>query len=148
MTAKEMWNVFCDNHNLQDTPYEAWCFGDDPDGLAELVLTGKKTGTASAYPLYELDQEPLPKEGEYSVILNSREEAVCVIRTTRVYVQPYCEVGEDHARKEGEGDCSLAYWRQVHEAFFTKEMKEAGLSFYEEMPLVLEEFEVVYKAHA
>ena len=34
------------------------------------------------------------------------------------------EVSEEHAYKEGEGDRSLAYWRAVHEEFFTKEFEE------------------------
>ena len=44
----------------EDTPYEAWAFGGDPDKLAALVLDGVKTATASAYPMYALEKEPLP----------------------------------------------------------------------------------------
>ena len=36
---------------------------------------GVKTATASAYPMYALEKEPLPEAGEYSVILDSREQA-------------------------------------------------------------------------
>ena len=49
-----------------------------------------------------------------------------------------------HAYKEGEGDKSLAYWRQVHEDFFTEWMREAGLTFTPESKVVLEEFRKVY----
>ena len=139
MTDLEMWKAFGG-----DGEYEAWAFGDDPDTLAELVRTGVKTATASAHPLYELEGEELPLAGEYSVILDSREEAVCIIRTTKVFVTPYREVTAEQAWKEGEGDRSLSYWREVHEAFFIKEMEEAGLTFTEEMGVVCEEFEVVY----
>ena len=112
--------------------------------LAELTRKGIKTATASAGPLYELEGEPLPQAGEYSVILDSRDDAVCVIRTTRVYTTPFCEVTAEHARKEGEGNRSLAYWRQVHEDFFRTELAGAGLEFTPDMPVVCEEFEVVY----
>ena len=139
MTAQEMWNA----SGIQ-ADYEAWAFGDDPDTLAELVRTGVKTATASAYPFYELEGEDLPKAGEYSVILNTKDEAVCIIRTTRVYVTPYREVTAEQAWKEGEGDRSLDYWRRIHEAFFRKELEEAGLTFTEDMGVVCEEFEVVY----
>ena len=114
------------------------------DELAELVRRGEKTATASAYPLYELAGDPLPKEGEYSVILNSREEAVCIIRTTKVYVAPFCEITESHAFKEGEGDKSLSYWRKVHEEFFKNALERKGLNFDEQMKVVCEEFEVLY----
>ena len=139
MTAQEMWNA-----SGIEAEYEAWAFGDDPDTLAELVRTGVKTATASAYPFYELEGEDLPKAGEYSVILNTKDEAVCVIRTTKVYVTPYCEVTAEQAWKEGEGDRSLDYWRRVHEAFFRKELEAASLTFTEDMGVVCEDFEVIY----
>ena len=108
MNAENMWEAFAKKNNLTEQTYEAWAFGAQADELAELVRRGEKTATASAYPLYELAGDPLPKEGEYSVILNSREEAVCIIRTTKVYVAPFCEITETHAFKEGEGDKSLS----------------------------------------
>lgn len=144
MTAQEMWERFIKEQNISDTEYDAWAFGDDTDGLAELVRQGIKTGTSSAYPLYELDGEPLPEASGYSVILNSKDEAICIIENTKVYVVPFCEVSSDHAFKEGEGDRSLTYWRKVHEAFFTACMEEAGLTFDESMKVVCEEFRVVY----
>lgn len=147
MTDKELWQEFCESKQVDiQTGYEAWAFGGAPDKLAQLVLQGTKTGTASAYELYDLDDsEPMPKEGDYSVILNSKEEAVCVIRTTKLYTKPFDEVSEEHARKEGEGDKSLAYWRTVHEEFFSDCLKEYGRTFDEKMPVLCEEFEVVYR---
>lgn len=139
MTAEEMWKK-----SGIDGTYEAWCFGGAPDKLAELVLHGKKTATASAYPLYKADGEELPKVGEYSVILDSKDEAVCVIRTTKVYVETFENVSERHAALEGEGDLSLEYWRCVHREFFTDELKPYGMKFDEKMKVVCEEFEKVY----
>lgn len=142
MNAEEMWAAWGKGGGA---PYEAWAFGDDPDELARLVAAGVKTATSSAFPLYEIEGEDPPRAGEYSVILNGRDEAVCVIRTARVRVVPFSEVGEDFASLEGEGDRTLRYWRDVHRRFFTKCMREAGLSFTEDMPVVCEEFDVVYK---
>ena len=144
MTAEKMWKKFVEKCNITDNEYDAWAFGDDADTLAELVRCGIKTGTSSAYPLYEIEGEPLPEASGYSVILNSKDEAVCIIENTKVYVVPFCEVSAKHAFKEGEGDRSLAYWRKVHEAFFSECMKEAGLAFDEDMKVVCEEFRVVY----
>lgn len=145
MTGKEMRQAFIAKSGLpKNTVFEAWAFGGDPDGLAALVKAGAKTATSSAFPLYELEGEPLPEAGEYSVILDSSENAVCVIRTTRVYTAAFSAIDAEHAYKEGEGDRSLSYWRAVHEDFFRREMAEAGLAFDESMPVVCEEFEVVY----
>ena len=139
MTAVEMWK-----QSGLAGEYDAWSFGDDADGLAALVRGGIKTATCSAYDLYEAEGEDLPQAGDTSVILDSRDEAVCIIRTTRVYIVPFDEVSAEHAFREGEGDRSLEYWRKVHEAFFKEELTSAGLEFSGNSRVVCEEFEVVY----
>ena len=147
MTSSMLWHRFCAETGLpEETPYEAWSFGAVPDKLADLVLRGVKTATASAYDLYEQEGEPVPKAGDYSVILNSADEALCVIQDTKVAILPYKDVPAEHAYNEGEGDRSLAYWRQVHEEFFTDELAGAGLLFNENRLIVCETFEVVYRA--
>lgn len=147
MTGKEMWEAFAAAHpNAANAEYEAWCYGSDAaDELAELTADGIKTATASAYPLYELEEEPLPSEGGYNVILRTDGTALCVTRTTQVYVVPFRDVTSEQAWREGEGDRSLTYWRRVHEAFFKEELASVGMQFAEDMPVVCEEFEVVFK---
>ena len=140
MTPEELW----ERSGLAGT-YEAWSFGEAPDKLADLVLQGIKTATCSAYDLYQINTEPLPQAGDYSVILNSSEEAVCIIKTIKVYVTEFKNVSEEHAFKEGEGDRSLEYWRQVHESFLTNELAAVHKGFDENTKVVCEEFEVVYK---
>ena len=143
MDAQQMWKLFSEGKQIE-AECEAWAFGDAPDELARLVLEGEKTGTSSAHIWYELESEPLPKPGEYSVILDAKGEAICVIQTTKVYVTTFDQMTEEHAWKEGEGDKSLTYWRNVHKNFFTKELTEAGLCFDEKMEIVCEEFVRVF----
>lgn len=143
MKAEELWKQYTN----EKENYEAWAFGGDPDGLADLVLRGIKTATASAYVLYELENEPLPQVGAYSVILNSKDEAVCIIQTTKVDVKAFNQVSEEHAYKEGERDRSLKEWRNIHKEFWRNELQEIGLVFSEEMQVVCEEFIVVYKVN-
>lgn len=144
MTAEQMWTEFTTERGISGTDYDAWAFGGDPDNLARLVLAGIKTATSSAFPSYEAENEPLPKPGEYSVILDSRGEAVCIIKTEMTAITPYREIGGEHARREGEGDLSLAYWREVHETFFTQELAELGMTFTPDMLVVCEEFRRVW----
>lgn len=145
MTAKEMWECY-----LRQCPeavqksYDAWCYGDAPDELAELTCRGIKTATASAYPIYEIEDEPIPEPGEYSIVLYSDESAACIIQTEKVYVTPFQNVSEEQAFREGEGDRTLSYWREVHERFFRSEMEAAGLEFTQDMGVVCEEFKVVF----
>lgn len=142
MNAQEMWNLYTKDQSLE---YEAWAFGDDADLLADLVLKGIKTATSSNYIFYELENEELPQVNEYSIILNSKEEAVCIIQTTKVYIVPFHEVSEEHAYKEGERNRTLEDWRDIHKTFFGNELKEIGKEFKEDMLVVCEEFKVVYQ---
>ena len=140
MTPEELW----ERSGLTGT-YEAWSFGEAPDKLAELVLQGTKTATCSVYDLYLIYDEKIPQEGDYSIILNSNKEAVCIIRTLKVYVTEFSRVSEEHAFKEGEGDRSLEYWRKVHSNFVTNELASVNKLFDEHSKVVCEEFEVVYR---
>lgn len=145
MNAAEMWYEFCaDDPTLANAPHEAWAFGCEPDLLAKLVLYGQKTATTSSYPLYALENEPLPQVGEYNIILDGNDEAICITKTTKVYRTLFKDVSARHAYLEGEGDRSLAYWRKVHQAFFTAELAEVKLDFTPELEVVCEEFEVVF----
>ncbi|MDE6376172.1 MAG: ASCH domain-containing protein [Ligilactobacillus sp.] len=146
MDATEMWHAFCaDDHKLADMPHEAWAFGCEPDLLAQLVLRGQKTATTSSYPLYALENEPLPQVGEYNIILDGNAKAVCITQTTKVYRTLFKDVSARHAYLEGEGDQSLAYWRKVHQDFFTAELAEVKLTFTPDLEVVCEEFEVVFR---
>ena len=144
MTPQEMWNAYKQINPSIGDEIDAWAFGVDADFLADLVLRGEKTATASAYDLYSLEAEPLPQKGTFDVILDSQNQAVCIVEITKVSIQSFNQVSAQHAFKEGEGDKSLAYWRQVHEDFFTDCLGEAGLTFRPESKVVLEEFRKVY----
>ena len=144
MTPQEMCNAYKQINSAIGDEIDAWAFGVDADFLADLVLKGEKTATASAYDLYALEDEPLPQEGKFDVILDSQNQAVCIVEITKVSVQPFNQVSAQHAFKEGEGDKTLGYWRQVHEDFFKDCLGEAGLTFTPESKVVLEEFRKVY----
>lgn len=150
MTENELWAAFCRASGTDAAaPYQAWAFGSAPDRLAALVALGIKTATASGYELYALDpSEPMPQPGDLSVILDSRENAVCVIRTERVRVLPFCSVDDRQAYKEGEGDRSLTCWRQVHGEFFRAEYERCGAAFTEDSLILCEEFSLPYSLYA
>ena len=139
MTADEMWQ----ESGLKGE-YEAWSFGEKADELAALVKNGIKTATTSALIFYELENEQLPQTGAYNIILDSNDKAVCIIRTTKVYITTFDSVTADYAYKEGEGDRSLEYWKKVHKEFFMKELQEINRNFDENLKLICEEFEVIH----
>lgn len=144
MKASQLWNEYKKITPSIGEEFDAWAFGAEPDVLAQLVLDGTKTATASAFDFYQLGGESFPQRGTYDVILDSQGNAVCIIKITDVSICPFNEVSAEHAYKEGEGDRTLDYWRKVHEAFFKPYFEEVGLPFTKESKIVLEEFEVVY----
>ena len=125
---------------------EAFKFGVDPDKLAALVVRGEKTLTCSLKILYEYEDEELPSlhKDKYDVVLNGRDEPVCIIKTKKIYEIKFSEADESIAIKEGEGDKTLAYWKKSHREFFENELKKFGKTFEEDMLIVVEEFECVY----
>lgn len=148
-SVERMWSKFKAAYPEAPEHYEAWSFGDSKDmadELAQLVLDGTKTATASNYILYELENEPLPQVGLHNIILDGDGKAVAVAETITVEVVPFNEVTERQAYLEGEGDRTLSYWREVHEAFYTRELKEINQDFKGTMLVVCETFRVLYKA--
>ncbi|QKY68675.1 ASCH domain-containing protein [Lentibacillus sp. CBA3610] len=146
-SINQMWEAYRKANPKAPENYEAWAFGDSKemaDELAELVLNGNKTATASNYTMYEED-EPLPYVGLHNIVLDGDGRAVAIVETTSVETVPFDEVTEEHAYLEGEGDRTLRYWREAHEDFFKKESKEVNQEFHNKIPVVCERFKVIYK---
>lgn len=142
MNAEEMWQAFPDKK--ADDTYLAWQYGCAQDKLAQLTLQGTKTATVSSYPVYKAENEPVPAVGDYSIILDSQNQAVCIIQTTQIDIVPFYQVDEEQAYLEGEGDRTLTYWREVHRTFFESEMQSIHQEFTEDMLVVCERFKIVY----
>ncbi|MGE5376073.1 MAG: ASCH domain-containing protein [Bacteroidota bacterium] len=136
-----------------DSPYrtktytaEAW--GDSSklaDELGDLIVRGIKTATCSALWEWEAEGKPIPREGLLTTVLDGQGSPLCIVETTEVTVRQYNEVDDEFAQAEGEGDFSLEYWRQAHRNFFSRTLPKIGREFSEEMPLVCERFQVIYK---
>jgi len=132
---------------LEMVPPPAWSFGGTPaeaDDLLALVLDGTKTATSGALWDYEAEDEPLPERGTMSILLDGEGHPRALIEATDVAVVPFDEVDAEHAFLEGEGDRSLAHWREVHERFFN-EVASHDRAFSPDMPVVLERFRVLHQ---
>ena len=86
----------------------------------------------------------MPVVGEYSIILDSAKQPLCIVKTSSVTTRKFSEIDEEYARTEGEGDGSLKYWKDVHWRYFLGECKLVEREPHEDMPVVCEIFEVVY----
>jgi len=132
--------------DLPADPPAAWGFGATSahaDGLLALVLDGVKTGTASALWDYEASGDELPRAGQLDIILDGAGAPRAVIVNTALAIVPFDEVDEGHAFAEGEGDRTLAAWRDVHERFFTAHAQH-DRGFRDDMPVVVERFRLLH----
>ena len=114
----------------------SFVFGDSPklaDELLELVLEGVKTATCSTE-----DEPNTSTPGERWIVRDGRGTPRCVIETLEVTYRRYSEVDAAFAHEEGEGDRSLAFWRDAHRRYFGRQGK-----FSEEMMLMCERFRLV-----
>ena len=144
------WRRFAASRAVDPTPhfFEAFHFDDhesSANALAQLVMAGTKRATAGLVWSYESAAMPLPKIGNLSVVTDWAKEPLCVIETQRIDIVAFDDVSEEFAATEGEGDGSLAYWRQAHWAYFGRECKRIGREPDLRMPVVCERFGVVFR---
>ncbi|MFD0589217.1 ASCH domain-containing protein [Paenibacillus sp. GCM10027627] len=144
---EQYWQSYAQKENLHLGVSAAWMFGDGSkemgDELAKLVVDGIKTATCSAHCAYEFENEELPKQGQYDIILDGSNYPVAIIQYTNVELCKMNEVTADFAKKEGEGDLSYTYWYEEHVKFFTWELGLYNLTFSDDLMLVCQTFRVV-----
>ena len=148
MTIEAFWKKFLAASGLPpETAYkEAFSFETSEywaNELLRLVLAGKKRATSSSLLAYEKEGEALPRPGEFSIVTDWAGEPRCVIETTAVQIIPFNQMTFDIVRREGEDEC-LETWQAGHRRFFLEDAKQLGYTFTEDMPVVFEDFRVVY----
>ena len=149
MMIEDFWHRFLIEKRLSPDSTYFDCFHFEltekwAEELLRLVLLGQKKATASSFYAFEKENLRLPEVGDFSIVTNWAGEPKCVIQTSKVRILPFREMTYDICKLEGEDD-TLASWQRGHQRFFTEEGKELGYEFTEDLPVVFEEFEVVYQ---
>jgi uncharacterized protein YhfF len=146
--VQSFWEDFCRQIRLPSaTAYQAWYFGDTPElahELVELVLRGPKRGTAGLAWVMDALPHAAPVAGGFSVVTEFDGTPRAVIRTTSVERKRFGDVDAQFAWDEGEDDRSLESWRAGHQRYFGRECERLGRVMSDDVPVVLERFELVY----
>jgi len=153
--CKTYWAGFVESLAVEDprrkAKPDAFGFGGEgelADELAALVLAGKKRATASLPVEYTSLGEALPKSGDMSIILNGTGDPVAIIEWTSVDLVPFHAVDAEFAAYEGEGDGSLAYWRDAHTWYFSQICKRLGGKLEDRTLVLCQRFKVVWPQDA
>jgi len=157
MTKKEgdhkhiesFWNDFLretPKHNKKVIPPSFYFCDNEKDAndCAELVVKRIKRATATSLWWFEKNNEPMPEIGDHSIVTDWNGNAKAIIETVKIELIPFNKITSDFAEIEGEGDKTLAYWKKVHQAYYTKEMKPFKEAFNDNMTIVCEHFKTIY----
>ena len=147
MTIEQYWQEFLQKTGRppETTYFESFHFTNDErlaNELLELVLAGKKRATSSSLLCYAAGEDPKP--GNLSIVTDWDGNPHCVIETQAVQIIPFCEMTFEICSREGEDEC-LETWQAGHRSFFAQDCVEMGYEFTETMPVVFEDFAVVYR---
>lgn len=147
--VQAFWLRFLQKNNLPvNTRYlEAFYFDTTEESakdLCNLVLQEKKQATASSLYHYQSTGEEMPKVGDYSIVTNFAGDPYAVIQTTNISIVPFKDLTYDVVKREGE-DKNLASWREKHIRYYQVDGQASGYEFDEDMPVVFEDFKLVYK---
>src|SRR5712671_2698122 len=100
------WQAFRGHAGLDHDNYVVGSFGDTPEmatELADLVIAGIKRATASLARDYGEGREPMPKPGDFVMMIDGVGHPRFIWRTTEVTIKPLVEVDEAFAWDEGRG---------------------------------------------
>jgi uncharacterized protein YhfF len=135
------------NAGLDHDNYVVGSFGDSPKmatELADLVIAGIKRATASLVRDYGGGREPMPKPGDFVMMLDGEGRPRFIWRTTEIKIKPLSEVDEAFAWDEGEGDRTRDWWVAAHREYFARQAAREGFELDEHIITVFERFEVVW----
>lgn len=148
----KMWASFVESNpeNTIDELPESWFFHDnkvDADRLAALTLNGKKKATTSGlYNWYVEAKADLPQIGTKHIVTDFNGKAKAIIEITSVDTIPFNQMTESLAALDMGTDTEpLGKWRKAHWNFFKSIMNENSEEPTEDMLIVFERFEMIWK---
>ena len=121
-------------------------FGQDArvaDLLVNLIAVGEKTGTFTSPWIFEGNRNETPVLGGYTVVTDIAGNPRLLLRTTAVRTMRFDEISEAETLVDGPAVRMLDVWRQVHWAYFERELASLNRTPSTDMPVTVEEFEVV-----
>ena len=108
------------------------------------VLRGEKRGTFSLPWLHALNTSAAPRVGDYVILVDYDGKPGALVTTRRLENVTYDTLSGDHTSVDGPRMRDPAVWKGVHQPLWTKQLAAAGLQFSNDMPVVVEHFELLH----
>lgn len=118
------------------------------DALIRLYRQGKKTAGSGLVQDYASAGDPLPKVGNYWIILDSHERPRFLVKTIRTEINLFRDIPKTVARAEGEGNLSVSHWKKAHRIFYLPFLAKWGIPDINKTKVITEHFEIVYEQPA
>lgn len=144
------WQAYLETVSPEDRPVDPFVEAafagtrESADELLDLYLKGQKTAGSSLREDFLAVGDPLPRVGNFWIVLNSRGEPGCLLRTEKIAVHRFYDVPPDIALAEGEGDLSLDHWRRVHQAAYEPHLAQWGLASIADATVITEYYTVLF----
>lgn len=116
--------------------------------IFELIRAGDKRGTFTLPWIVERTSSPVPRVGQWLVLIDMDGTPVLLTRVTRVEQAVFGAVTAEHTAIDGSPVRDPAVWVPLHTAYWNGHLAPFGLSVSPDMPFWIEEFELVYDSGA
>ncbi len=144
---RSLWEEYCADKGISAPRPPSDQFGDTPelaDELLELVLKGQKKATCELKRWFDNHGHDLPTTGDQWIVTDGSGAEKCIIETTQVDLCSVRQVDEAFAWDEGEGDRSLTFWKEAHDAYYRRQAERDGFVYSDEMTCVCERFKLIW----
>lgn len=127
--------------------YEVRWFGIDEKttkGIFNHIRTDNKHGTFTLPWLLEKTGQPVTKVGTLITLIDYDGAPTLVLRITGNEVVKFGDIDERVTGLDGPPVRDVAVWKPVHRDFWNGELKKHGMAVSDDMPVLVERFELVY----
>ncbi len=129
------WQAFRRYAGLDHDNYVVGSFGDTPEmetELADLVIAGTKSATASLARDYGEGREPTPRTGDFVLMLDGEARPRLIRRTIEVTIKPLSRSMRRLLGTRAQGERTRNCWLDAHRRYFARQASREGFELDDE----------------
>lgn len=150
-SVMDIWQLYTNSNpefKNEDMP-ESWFFHNneaDANRLVDLVVSGKKKASSGLYNMYQKYEADLPIVGTKHIITNFSGKAQAIIEIIKVDTIPFNQITKEYAELDmGTHIEPIKKWKKAHWNFFSSVFEGSEEKPTENMLVVCESFETIWK---